>query len=153
MHLRREMRVHGTIRRHVSASSGCWPGNILVKLSLGDLLYSRRNKLNKKVKDINRSRKAAGELARRTRARHWVMTLVFLWVQEEVRSWAHKNLYLKTSDSLKAGSSGFFPEHSALFLISTLTYFQGMSAACSGHDVIFVEIAGKCQLLVSRVPS
>ena len=26
--------------------------NILVKLSLGDLLYSRRNKLNKKVKDI-----------------------------------------------------------------------------------------------------
>ena len=26
--------------------------NILVKLSLGDLLYSRRNKFNKKVRDI-----------------------------------------------------------------------------------------------------
>ena len=60
---------------------------------------------------IERSGKAPEELARRTRTRHWVMTLVFLWVQEEVRSWAHKNLYLKTSDSLKAGSSGFFPEH------------------------------------------
>ena len=51
VHLRRERRVHGMIRWLVSASSGCWPGNILVKLSLGDLLYSRRNKLNKKFKD------------------------------------------------------------------------------------------------------
>ena len=32
------------------AFSGCWPGNILVKQSLGDLLYSRRNKLNNKFK-------------------------------------------------------------------------------------------------------
>ena len=46
MHLQREMRVHGMIRRLVSALSGCWPGNILVKLSLGDLLYSRRNNGN-----------------------------------------------------------------------------------------------------------
>ena len=60
---------------------------------------------------IERSRKAPEVLTRRTRARHWVVTLVFLWVQEEARSWAHKNLYLKTSDSLKAGPSGFFPEH------------------------------------------
>ena len=60
---------------------------------------------------IERSRKAPKVLARRTRTRHWVVTLVFLWVQEEARSWAHKNLYLKTSDSLKAGSSEFFPEH------------------------------------------
>ena len=60
---------------------------------------------------IERSREAPEELARRTRTRHWVMTLVFLWVQEEARSWAHKNLYLKTSDSLKAGPSGLFPEH------------------------------------------
>ena len=29
MHLWKEMRVHGTIRQLVSASSGCWPGNIL----------------------------------------------------------------------------------------------------------------------------
>ena len=47
----REMRVHGMIRRLVSALSGCWPGNILVILPLGDLLYSRRNRLHKKVKD------------------------------------------------------------------------------------------------------
>ena len=78
---------------------------------------------------IERSRKSPEELARRTRTRHWVVTLVFLWVQEEVRSWAHKNLYLKTSDSLKAGSSGFFPEQSALFLISTLNSFQGQQLA------------------------
>ena len=51
VHLWREMRVHGMIRGLVSALSGCWPGNILVRLSLGDLLNSRRNKLNKKLKD------------------------------------------------------------------------------------------------------
>ena len=51
MHLQKEMRAHGMIRRLVSALSGCWPGNSLVKLSLGDLLYSRRSQLNKKVKD------------------------------------------------------------------------------------------------------
>ena len=37
-------------RWFVSASSGHWSQNILVVLPLGDLLYSRRNKLNKKVK-------------------------------------------------------------------------------------------------------
>ena len=46
----REMGIHGMIRRLVSASSGCWSGNILVVLPLGDLLQSRRNKINKKVK-------------------------------------------------------------------------------------------------------
>ena len=51
MHLQREMRVHGMIRLLVLASSGFWSGNILVVLPLGDLLYSRRNKFNKKVKD------------------------------------------------------------------------------------------------------
>ena len=48
--LQREMGIHGMIRRLVSALSGCWPENILVILSLRDLLYSKRNKLNKKVK-------------------------------------------------------------------------------------------------------
>ena len=47
----REMRVQGMIRWLVSALSGCWPGNILVVLPLGDLLYSRRSRLHKKVKD------------------------------------------------------------------------------------------------------
>ena len=50
VHLRREMRVHGMIRWLVSASSKCWTGNILIVLLLGDLLYSRRSKFNKKVK-------------------------------------------------------------------------------------------------------
>ena len=43
----REMRVHGMIWWLVLALSRCWLGNIFVKLSLGDLLYSRRNKLKK----------------------------------------------------------------------------------------------------------
>ena len=46
----REMRIHGMIRWLVSALSECWSGNSLVILPLGDLLYSRRNKFNKKVK-------------------------------------------------------------------------------------------------------
>ena len=50
VNLQREMGVHGMIRWLVSALSGCWPGNFPVVLPLGDLLYSRRNKLNKKVK-------------------------------------------------------------------------------------------------------
>ena len=47
----REIRVQGMIRWLVSALSGCWLGNILVVLPLGDLLYSRRNRLHKKVND------------------------------------------------------------------------------------------------------
>ena len=39
---------------------------------------------------INRSRKAAQGLARRTRPRPWFVTLVFLWVREEVGIWSHK---------------------------------------------------------------
>ena len=40
------------IRWLVSALSGCWSGNILVILPLRDLLYSRRNKFNRKVKNM-----------------------------------------------------------------------------------------------------
>ena len=50
VHLQRERRVHGMIRRLVSALSGCWSGYILVILLLGDVLYSRRNKLNTEVR-------------------------------------------------------------------------------------------------------
>ena len=50
VHLWREMRVHGMIRRFILALSLGWSEGILVVLPLGDLLYSRRNKLNKKVK-------------------------------------------------------------------------------------------------------
>jgi len=52
VHLQREKRVHGMIRQLVSAFSGCWPEDILVILPLGDLLYSRKSKLNKKLKGI-----------------------------------------------------------------------------------------------------
>ena len=50
VNLWREMRVHGMIRWFVSALSLGWSEDSLVVLPLGDLLYSRRNKLNKKVK-------------------------------------------------------------------------------------------------------
>ena len=46
----REMRVHRMVRQPILTLSGCWLGTILVVLPLGDLLYSRRNRLNKKVK-------------------------------------------------------------------------------------------------------
>ena len=46
------MKVHEVIRQLVSALSGCWPGNILVMLLHGDLLYYRRIKLNEKVKGM-----------------------------------------------------------------------------------------------------
>ena len=42
------------------------------------------------------------------------------------KNWTHKNLYLKTSDYLKACFSGFFPEHRVpYFFVSTLNSFQG----------------------------
>ena len=62
------MRVHRMIRQLVPALSGCWPGDILVVLLLGE------GNLTRKVKifgpKINRSRKAARWLARRTRSRY-----------------------------------------------------------------------------------
>ena len=76
MHLQREMRVHRMIRQLVPALSGCWLGDILV------LLLFRETNLTRKLKiydpKINRSRKAVVGLARRTRSRHWFLTLVFL---------------------------------------------------------------------------
>ena len=76
MHLQREMRVHRMIRQLVPALSGCWLGDILV------LLLFRETDLTRKLKiydpKINRSRKAVVGLARRTRSRHWFVTLVFL---------------------------------------------------------------------------
>ena len=76
MHLQREMRVHRMIRQLVLALSGYWPGDILVVLLLGETNLTRKLKIY--GPKINRSRKAAEELARRTRPRHWFMTLVFL---------------------------------------------------------------------------
>ena len=76
MHLQREMRVHRMIRLLVPALSGCWLGDILV------LLLFRETNLTRKLKiygpKINKSRKAVVGLARRTKPRHWFMTLVFL---------------------------------------------------------------------------
>ena len=64
------------IRQLVPALSGCWLGDILV------LLLFRETNLTRKLKiydpKINRSRKAVVGLARRTRSRHWFVTLVFL---------------------------------------------------------------------------
>jgi len=75
MHLQREMTVHRMIRQFVSALSGSWLGDILVLL-LGETNITRKLKIY--GPKINRSRKAAVWLARKTRSRHWFMTLVFL---------------------------------------------------------------------------
>ena len=76
MHLQREMRVHRMIRQLVLALSGCWPGDILVVLLLGETNLTRKLKIH--GPKINRSRKAAEGLARRAGSRHWILTLVFL---------------------------------------------------------------------------
>ena len=74
MHLWREMRVQEMIRQLVPALSGCWPGDILVILLLGETNLTRKLKIY--GPNINRSRKAAEAPARRTRSRHWFVTLV-----------------------------------------------------------------------------
>ena len=76
MHLRREVRVHRMIRQLVPALSGCWPGDILVILLLGETNLTRKLKIY--GPKINRCRKVVVGLARRTRSRHWLVTLVFL---------------------------------------------------------------------------
>ena len=76
MHLQREVRVHRMIRQLVPALSGCWPGDILVVLLFGETNLTKKLKVH--GPKIKRSRKAAQGLARRARARHWFMTLVFL---------------------------------------------------------------------------
>ena len=68
MHLQREMRVHRMIRQLVPALSGYWPGDILVVLLLGETNLTRKLKMYDPK--INRNRKAAKALARRTRSRH-----------------------------------------------------------------------------------
>ena len=63
------------IRQLVPALSGCWLGDIFVVLLLGK---TSLRKLKIHGPKIERSRKAPEELDRRTRTRHWIMTLVFL---------------------------------------------------------------------------
>ena len=75
MHLRRPVRVH-RIRRLVLGLSGLWPEDMLVILLLGETNLTRKLKIY--GSKINRSRNASEALARRTRSRHWFMTLVFL---------------------------------------------------------------------------
>ena len=68
MHLWREMRAHRMIRQLVLALSEYWLGDILVVLLLGETNLTR--KLNIHGPKINRYRKVAEGLARRTRSRH-----------------------------------------------------------------------------------
>ena len=67
MHLWREIGVHRMIRQVVPAFSGCWLGDILVVLLLGETNSTRKLKIY--GPKINRSRKPAEGLAR-TRSRH-----------------------------------------------------------------------------------
>ena len=76
MYLRREMRVHRMIRQLVPALSGCCPGDILVVLLLGETNLKRKLKIY--GPKSNRSRKAAEVLARRTRSRRLLVTLLIL---------------------------------------------------------------------------
>ena len=62
------MRVHRMIKQLVLALSGCWSGDILVVLLLGETNLTR--KLQIFGAKINKSRKAAEGLARRPRSRH-----------------------------------------------------------------------------------
>ena len=64
------------IRQLFPALSGCCPVDSLVILLLGEAKLTRKLKLY--GPKINRSRKAVVGLARRTKPRHWFMTLVFL---------------------------------------------------------------------------
>ena len=68
MPLRRAVRVHRMIRQLVVALSGCWPAGILVVQLLGETNLTRKLKIH--GPKMNRSRKAAEGLARRTRSRH-----------------------------------------------------------------------------------
>ena len=68
MYLWRDVRVHRMIRQLVPALSGCWLGDILVVLLLGEADLTRKLKIYDPK--INRSRKAVVGLARRTRSRH-----------------------------------------------------------------------------------
>ena len=76
MHLQRKMRVHRTIRQLVLALSVCWLRNILLILLLEETNSTRKLKIF--GLKMNRCRKAAEGLARRTRSRPWFMTFVFL---------------------------------------------------------------------------
>ena len=78
MHSQRERKIHRMIRQLVLTLSGRWPGDILVVLLLGEADLTRKLKIYDPK--INRSRKAVVGLARRTRSRHWFVTLVLLYV-------------------------------------------------------------------------
>ena len=64
------------MRQLVLALSGCWLGDILVIRLLGETNLKRKLKIY--GSKISRSRKAVVTLARRTRSRHWFVTLVLL---------------------------------------------------------------------------
>ena len=78
----REMGIHGMIRRLVSALSGCCRGIFLSYCHLEICCILEEINLTRKLKvrgpKMNRTRKASEELARRTRARHRFVSLVFL---------------------------------------------------------------------------
>ena len=75
MYLQREVRVHRMIRQLVPQLSECCPGDILVLL-LGETNLMRKLKIY--GPKINRPRKAVVGLARRTRSRRWLVTLLIL---------------------------------------------------------------------------
>ena len=68
--------MHRKIRQLVLALSVCWLRNILLILLLEETNSTRKLKIF--GLNMNRCRKAAEGLARRTRSRHWFVTVVLL---------------------------------------------------------------------------
>ena len=70
------------------------------------------------------------------------------------KNWAHKNLLLKKFNYLKAYSASFsqktecfIPDFHPELLSGALKV-----SSCSSHDLIFVDVGGKCQSSVGRAP-
>ena len=116
------------IRWLVSVLSRCWSGNILVILPFGDLLYFERN-LTRKLKvhgpKINRSRKAVqglpGELGPECFSRYEKMQEFGLIKSLPENIWLSEGQFFWVFPRAK----------SALFFISTLNSFQGVSKVSS----------------------
>ena len=123
---------------------------------LGNLWYFRRNKLYKKVKgtwakDEEKYKSCSGASQEN---QDWTLVRdvsVSLGTRRS-QNWGSKNLYLKTPHSWKA-SSGIFPEHSALFLISTLNSFCRVLKVRSSQLSWCHLCRDSWQSPVSRVPS
>ena len=69
---------------------------------------------------------------------------------EEIQELDSQNQLLKNIRLSELSLASFSPEHTASFLLSTLNSFQEVlkgaaAAAAAAHDLVLVEVDGKCQ--------